>query len=329
MRPTPHALLQTAGTDALLVSDLTNIRYLTGQHLSAGVLLVLPRKYTLFVDSRYREGVERVADGYAVADIGDIADAMKRVGECGIEASNITIVRLLNWKRKFKNTKFLRTYGSVEEFRRRKDPREITALKRARKMTQELLRRVPLALRTSVTEEQLARQLLIWALEMGSDGLSFDAIVGFGTHTSSPHHRPTSRKLRKGDIVQIDVGVKYRGYCADMSEVYFTAEPTKEQSRAYDALCEAKEAATDAVVAGVTNHELDRIARAVLKREGIEEYFTHSLGHGVGLDIHEGANISGRAPKQEILKDEVITIEPGVYFPGKWGMRVEDMVFVS
>lgn len=328
MRPTPQKLLSTAGTEALLVSDLTNIRYLTGLQLSAGVLLVLPRKYTLFVDARYREGAERSAYGFDVEYIARIPDIMKRVGECGIEAEHVTIVRLLGWKRKFKNTKFVRTYGAVEQFRRQKSEDELKTLKRARRMTQELLRRVPSVLRKAVTEEQLARQLLIWSLEMGADGLSFDAIVGFGTHTSSPHHRPTSRTLKQGDVVQIDVGVKYRGYCADMSEVYFTAEPTREQRRVYDALCEAKDAATDAVQAGVTNHELDRIARAVLKREGIDEYFTHALGHGVGLDIHEGASISGRSAKQEILKNEVITIEPGVYFPGKWGMRVEDMVFV-
>lgn len=329
MRPTPAKLLARARTEALLISDLTNIRYLTGLELTAGFLLALPRRYVLFVDSRYSEMARRRADGFLVKDSADLVKTMEKIGECGIEADKVTIIRVVNWKRKFKNTKFVRTVGAVEEFRRQKDPEELSRLRRARKMTQELLRRVPSMLRRSITEERLARQLIIWALEMGADGLSFDPIVGFGTHTSSPHHRPTNRSLRKGDIVQIDVGVKYKGYCADMSEVFFTAKPSKVELKVYDALCEAKDAATLAVKTGVTNHTLDKIARDILRRENIEEYFTHSLGHGVGLDIHEGASISGRAPKQALLENEVVTIEPGAYFPGKFGMRVEDMVVVS
>jgi Xaa-Pro aminopeptidase len=169
----------------------------------------------------------------------------------------------------------------------------------------------------------------MWALELGADGLAFDPIVAFGTHTSSPHHHPTSRALQKGHLVQIDVGAKVKGYCGDMSEVYFTAKPTALQKKVYDTLTEAKNKAMRSVKAGVTTHALDRIARDVLKRDGFDAYFTHALGHGVGLDIHEGVTLSQKAPAQTLLAGEVITIEPGVYFDGKWGMRVEDMIVVQ
>ncbi len=328
MRPTSQKLLQQADLPALLVSDLTNIRYLTELQMTAGLFLVLPRRCILFVDSRYIEAARRAARGFAVEDAASLVNFMKKIRRCAIESDSVTIARMTIWKKKFKNTKFVLSSGAVEYFRRRKNDRELKLLRRARRLTQELLRRVPSALRRSITEEALARQLNIWALELGAEGLSFDPIVSFGMHTASPHHRPMLRKLRRGDIVQIDVGVKYNGYCADMSEVFFTAKPTIFQQRVYSTLCEAKDAATRAVKSGVTNHALDTIARDILAREGIEKMFTHSLGHGVGLDIHEGVSISRKAPLEKLLKNEVITIEPGVYFPGRFGMRVEDMVIV-
>jgi Xaa-Pro aminopeptidase len=218
--------------------------------------------------------------------------------------------------------------GVVECYRRQKDEGEIKLISRAQRITKELLRRVPSALRPGITEEKLARQLQIWALELGADCLSFDAIVAFGTHTGFPHHVPTSRTLKKGHIVQIDVGATVRGYCSDMSRVFFTAPPTPQQKLVYDTLLKAQKRAMDAVKPGVGTAELDRLAREVLKSQGIEEAFCHSLGHGVGLEIHEGITLSQLRKSVELLQGEVITIEPGVYFPGKFGMRIEDMVIV-
>ncbi len=327
--PSPHALLTEADLPALLVSDLTNIRYLTGLAVTAGLLLVLPRRALLFVDAGYREAAERRAEGVSVRDIDTLPEFLKAVPRCGFESDEVTVARFFGWKKKFPGTAFVRTTGVVAGFRRRKTEDELRLLKRAHRMTRELLRRVPSALRTQTTEEKLARQLLMWTLELGGDGLSFDPIVAFGTHTSSPHHRPTSRTLQKGHVVQIDVGVRFRGYCADMSEVFFTAEPTLAEQQVYDTLCLAKRKAMAAVKAGVTNHALDRIARDVLKKRGIEDAFTHALGHGVGLDVHEGITLSSKAPETALLRHEVVAIEPGAYFPGKFGMRVEDMAYVA
>ena len=330
MRPaTPGQLLKYAGTPAFLVTDLLNIRYLTGLSLTAGVLLVAPRKFELFVDSRYREAAEKKTENFTVADLADLPAVMKKIRRCGCEAEHVTLYRESVWKKKFPNTKFVQTVGVFQGFRRQKEDEELRLLKRAHRMTKELLRRIPSALRGGITEETLARKLLLWALELGADGLSFDPIVAFGTHTSSPHHRPTSRSLQKGHMVQIDVGIKYKGYCADMSEVFFTVKPTKTEAQVYKTLSIAKDRAMKKAKAGVSTRELDQIARDVLKKAGIEQYFTHSLGHGVGLEIHEGVSISIKAPYAKLMKNEVITIEPGAYFPGKFGMRLEDMVFVQ
>lgn len=330
MRPTsPSQILKQANAPAFLITNLINIRYLTGLSVSAGVMLIVPRKMLLFVDARYRDMALRLDSSITVKDLAELPGMMHEIRRCGFESEDVTVHRWHAWGRKFPKTKFLSTTGILQSFRRQKEDDEWRLLRRAHRMTKELLRRVPSALRKHITEERLARQLLQWALELGAEGLSFDPIVAFGTHTACPHHRPTSRMLQKGHIVQIDVGVKYRGYCADMSEVFFTVTPTKTEGQVYRALQVAQRSAIRAVRPGVTNRELDRIARSVLKKAGIEQYFTHSLGHGVGLEIHEGISLSQKAPEEKVLKDEVITIEPGVYFPGKFGMRVEDMVYVQ
>lgn len=331
MRPkSPADLLKRASTQAFLVTDLTNIRYLTGLHLTAGVLLVLPKRFVLFVDSRYTQAAERAAGNvFTVSDSATLTDSLKKIRSIGFEADKVTMDRFGLWKKKFKSTKFVHHTDVVEHFRRGKTEEELAILKKAERITEELLRRVPLALKKGITEEELARKITIWALELGAEGMSFDPIVGFGTHTSSPHHRPTKRTLKKGHLVQIDIGAKYRGYCADRSEVFFTAKPSPILKKVYETLCLARDAAMEKAVPGASTHLLDRTAREVLKREGIEYAFTHALGHGVGLDIHEGVSISSKGKDEKLVRGEVITIEPGVYFPGKFGMRVESMVYVD
>ena len=331
MRPkSPADLLRRASTSAFLVTDLTNIRYLTGLTLSAGVLLVLPRRFVLFVDSRYTQAAERAAAHYfAVEDIATLQAALKKIRSVGFEADKVTMERFGLWKKKFKSTKFVQHMDIVEQFRRAKTDEERAKLKKAERITEELLRRIPLALKKGITEEELARKITIWALELGAEGMSFDPIVGFGTHTSAPHHRPTKRTLKKGHIVQIDIGAKYRGYSADRSEVFFTATPSPIVQKVYDTLCEARDTVMEMAVPGASTHALDRAARKILAREGIEYAFTHALGHGVGLDIHEGVSISSKGKDEKLVRGEVITVEPGVYFPGKFGMRVESMVYVE
>ncbi len=331
MRPKrPSTLLDAACAPAFLVSDLTNIRFLTGLQMSSALLLVEPKRMTLFTDSRYREVAERnVYSGIVVSDSAAIESMMKRIRICAIEEEGLSIERFRKWKRKFKNTKFVHTSGIVAQFRRSKDSEEIARFQKAQRITREMIRRVPSLLKRPIREIDLAWQLQVWARELGADGMAFDPIVAFGTNTSSPHHKPGSRLLKKGHIVQIDCGAKVRGYCADQSAVFFTGKPTPLQKRVFQAVCEAKDAAIAAIKPGVSVRSLDTIAREVLGKYGYEKFFCHALGHGVGLDIHEGVTLSQKAPDQKLLKGEIITIEPGVYFPGRFGMRVEEEIVVK
>ena len=331
MRPSsPAIILKSASVRAFLVSNLTNIRYLSGVEVSTGFVLIKAKTTILFVDGRYLEAAKKSArKGVKVQGLERLEAAMKSTKECGYESEDVTVDRFRRWKRKFTNTKFVQRRGIIEEFRRSKNPDEITNFKKAQRITHEMMARVPSMLKRSITEQQLAWKLEEWARELGAEGLSFDPIVAFGSHSSSPHHHPTTRKLKKGHIVQIDVGARVKGYCPDQSAVFFTSKKTPLQKRVYDAVARAKSESESAIKEGVTNHELDKIARDILKEAKLEKYFIHSLGHGVGLDIHEGATLSGKAKKIKLLKNEIITIEPGVYIPGKFGIRLEDEKIVS
>ncbi len=330
MRPRhPGEVLKSARVRAFLVSDPTNIRFLTAVEMSAGFALLEAKSITLFVDGRYREAAQKYAlRGVRVRDATMLPKTLGRLRTCAVESENISISRMRNLKRKYSNTKFVHTKGIIEEFRRSKDAEELRRFRRAQRITREVIARVPSVLRRPITERELAWKLQTWAMELGADGLAFEPIVAFGSNTSSPHHHPGNLKLRKGHIVQIDFGAKYRGYCADQSAVFFTAKPTKLERRVYDAVRSAQKAAIEAIKVGGTNHELDRIARVVLRREKLEKFFVHALGHGVGLEIHEGPSLSPKADKVKLLPNEIITIEPGVYLPGKFGMRLEEEVIV-
>jgi len=323
-------ILRDQKVKRFLISHSTNIRYLTGAEVSFGRLVIAPGKMTLFVDARYTEEVKKsVNKGVSITSIAELSKEIGRTKQCLFEGDHVTVLQLKRWKKHFSNTRLLPAAGLVEELRRQKTTEEIRTMKKAERITKDILTRIPGALRSKPTERELAWKLRVWTHELGADEFSFDPIVAFGKHTSHPHHHLTALRLKKGDIVQIDMGVRVDGYCSDLSRVFFTKRKTTEQERVHGVLMRAHDNAVQAALSGRTNHELDRIARALLAQEGIEQAFTHALGHGVGLDVHEGITISSHAPKQKLLQNEVIAIEPGVYFPGKWGMRIESMVYVK
>lgn len=330
MRPTSRQLLKGIGQPAFLITNLTNIRYLSGVSVSHGYMLATDASYVLFVDDRYGESArESAIKGCKVRPLQTFPSALKRLKTCGFEAQHVTVSTLKAWKKTFLNTKFVQLEQVVEEYRRSKDADERRAMEKAHRITCDILRRIPTILQPGISERAVAWTIESWARASGAEGMAFESIVAFARNTSRPHHHPTARVLKKGQIVQIDIGAKYRGYCSDRSAVYFTGKPTKRQRQVYDALTEAKDAVVRALKPGASTRELDRIARAVLKRHGFEEYFTHALGHGVGLDIHEGVTLSSKAPDRSLLLHEAVTVEPGVYFPGSFGMRLEDIVIVA
>lgn len=324
-----QVLLRDKKLPSLLVTDPANILYLTGVDASSGLLLVRRDAATLFVDNRYLEAARPMrSKALKVFDRGDAQQSIGRVRRCGFEESHVTAGQLRRWKALFKNTKFVHTSGLTEGLRRKKDPMEILRMKRALAITDDVLRVLPRMLKIGMTEKMLAGKILLAMLDRGADGMAFDPIVAFGSNSSVPHHRTGDRKLRARDIVQIDVGARYKGYCSDRSETYFVGEPTAEQRRVYEAVLEAKVAAKRMTVAGARCADIDRATRVVLKNRGMKHAYGHSLGHGLGLEIHEGPSISMKS-EDALRGGDAVTIEPGIYIPGKFGIRLEDTVFVQ
>lgn len=322
------AVLRQRDLPSFLVTAQNDIRYLTGLDASEALLLVTTRSSTLFVDARYAETAERLRHAsLSIADRATFDRAMVRVRRCGYDESVVTAGRVRRWKSKHKNCKFVHTFSFIEGLRRKKDALEISTMKRALAVTNEVIHVVPRMLRPGVTERDVASRILIAMLERGAEGSAFESIVAFGKNTAIPHHRPTDAKLRARDIVQIDIGAKVDGYCADRSEVFFVGQPTALQRSAYDAVAEAKRVAESMLAPGVECAALDRAARAAIEGRGFPPY-PHALGHGLGLDIHEGIVISSRSD-DAVLPGEALTIEPGVYLEGKFGIRLEDTVFVA
>lgn len=331
MRPVkPSEVLRKSKAPVFLVTDLINVRYLTGLEMSFGVILIKPKSWTVYTDPRYLEAAEKnCLPGFRIKNISTFASDMKNVVQCGFESDCVSVSQFNGWKKKFSKTKFVPETGIIQEFRRSKDADELRKFKKSQAITVALMQKIAKHLKAGMSEKEMAWNIRRWAHEAGAEDLSFDPIVAFGSNTARPHHHPTKKKLRHRDIVQIDCGVVYQGYCSDRSEVFFVGEPTKKQRHIYDLLFRIKNEAVGMVSAGVTNNELDRYVRGELKRESVEEYFTHSLGHGVGLEVHEGVSLSVKAKTKELVKNEIVTIEPGLYFPGKFGMRLEEEVVVT
>ncbi len=324
-----QSLLRAKKLPSLLVTDPVNILYLTGVDVSSGLLLVQHHAASVFVDNRYLEAARTLRSrALKVCDRSDAQRAIQRIRRCGFEETYVTAGQLRRWKTTFKNSKFVHTSWLTEGLRRKKDSLEILRMKRALAITDDVLRVLPRMLKLGMTEKALAANILLAMLDRGADGMAFDPIVAFGSNSSVPHHRTGDRPLRTHDIVQIDIGARYKGYCSDRSEVYFVGEPTAEQRRVHDAVLEAKETAKKMVRAGVRCADIDMAAKAVLKKRGIKHPYGHSLGHGLGLEIHEVPSISITSD-DALVSGEAVTIEPGVYIPGKFGIRLEDTVFVQ
>jgi Xaa-Pro aminopeptidase len=317
----------------LLVGNLTNIRYLTGLDMTAGLMLLTQKKRFLFVDDRYSEKAgKETSRNITVLHMDELETRMQKFKRVRFESNEITYARLVRWKKRFQATKLVPSENVIEELRRKKRKDEIKAIHKACRITDVILKNVPAFLKPGVTEKEVAWKIESEAKKRGADDMAFETIVAFGEHTSRPHHRPTKRKLKKGDLVQIDMGVKVNGYCSDCSRVFFTTNPTPDQKKVFDLLIQLVKETTKMMKPGTLNTALDRHARNALKKKGFGDNFLHSLGHGVGLEVHEGINLSSRVQgkmKKKILRNEVLTTEPGVYFAGKWGMRIEDTILVT
>ena len=318
----------------MFVTRLPNVRYLTGFSGSNGQLLLSDKGFIFLTDGRYTSQAEREVEGasrrtYSQDLPAAFAEACRDLGasRVGFEAAGVSFLT----HQKLAGTgaaALVPVEDEVERLRWAKDTDEIALIERAQALTDEAFDRILPKLVEGITEREAALEIE-WSLrQAGADGLAFESIVGFGENAAEPHHRPGGRELRRGDVVKMDFGAECVGYHSDMTRTVAFGEPAEELREVHRIVLAAQQVGREAIRAGVAAGEPDHRARDVIEEAGYGGRFTHSLGHGVGLEIHEGPAL--RAHSQEPLPaGAVVTVEPGVYLPGLGGVRIEDMVEVT
>jgi Xaa-Pro aminopeptidase len=332
--------LATTRFDGLLISHLPNIRYLCGFSGSAGLLLVEEAGSVFFTDVRYdTQAHDEVKSAKVVIAKKAVLQALTewmggrrkraRGWTVGIESEHFTIAEKNRLTKLRPSGVTLKDAPSiVERFRMVKDDDELKLIRAAVALGAKLFDRAVEVLKPGMKETEVAGEMEHAARRAGAEEMSFPTIIASGARSALPHGRASEQAIAAGGFVVCDFGVILRGYCSDQTRTVWVGSAPEEAKRAYDAVKEAQQAAVDAVRPGVTVGEVDESARKVLRKAGLGRYFTHSTGHGVGLEIHEAPRVAS-GQKEVLQPGMVITIEPGVYFPGKWGVRIEDMVAVT
>jgi Xaa-Pro aminopeptidase len=340
--------LSTTRFDALLLSHLPNIRYLCGFTGSAGFLLLEESGSVFFTDVRYdTQAHEEVKAGKVIIARKSVlqcvaewlgkrrkrTNARRREWAIAVEAEHFTLAD----KKRLNDLlpagiRLKAAPAQVEKLRMVKDADELERIRAAVNLGAKLFDRALEVLRPGVKEVEVAAEMELAARRAGAEEMSFPTIIASGARSALPHGRASDQPIPPDAFVVCDFGVILGGYCSDQTRTVWVGKTSgiaeDEARHAYERVKDAQQAAIDAVRPGVTTGEVDEAARKVLRKAGLGKYFTHSTGHGVGLEIHESPRVA--SGQKEILQPGmVVTIEPGVYFPGKWGVRIEDMVAVT
>lgn len=327
-----------AGADALLVTHPPDVRYLTGFTGSSGVVVLAGRRAVLFTDGRYTTQAKAEAQGVRVA-IGKKAAGVHAVewlhasgiARCAYDPAQVSVAAFEKLRREVPGSVrrkfFVPAEGLVAKLREIKDAEEIVLMRRAAALGCALFEHVLGHIAPGITEAEVAAQLEFQARMAGAEAMSFEIIVASGKRSALPHGRATGAKLPRRGFVTLDFGVLLGGYCSDMTRTVHIGKGSGREYDVYHSVLEAQEAAVAAVASGVSCGEVDEAARALLRKKKLDKFFSHSTGHGVGLEIHEGPRLASKQT-QVLEPGMVVTVEPGVYLPNEFGVRIEDMVLV-
>jgi Xaa-Pro aminopeptidase len=330
--------MSEAGCDALLVTHLTNIRYLTGFTGSAALFLVLPDGALFVTDGRYGDqsreqldanDVEAVIEVSAMEQDEKLAAGARGIARVGLEATHVTWAAKRKYAAKvFDAAELVATESLVEQLRATKDAGEIARIEAACRIADDALAQVLRRLLDEPAERDFGLELDTTMRKLGASDVSFETIVGSGPNGAKPHARPTHRRIREGDLVVLDFGALLDGYHSDMTRTVCVGEPTETQRRMDEVVRASQAAGVAAVRSGVTGREVDQVCRDVIAEAGWADAFLHGTGHGVGLDIHEDPRVA-QSGAATLEAGHVVTVEPGVYLPEHGGVRIEDTVVVT
>jgi Xaa-Pro aminopeptidase len=324
----------------ILVTKPENVRYLSGFNGSFGELILTPKKKFLITDSRYSIVAKKMClDDVEIIIIKDYVEDLnatfKRLGikSIGFESKDFSYSKYLNCKKYFKSIKFCPIKNEIDELRMVKTEQEIKLIENSQKLNEKVLLSVQKLIKPGVSELEIANKIKIIGSEFGAEKVSFDPIVAFGKNSASPHYNPSNYRLKSNEIVLIDMGFILKGYCSDMTRTFLPQHPTSEMQKMYNLVLEAQLNCIKNIKAGISGIQADALSRSIFKKNGVADNFTHSNGHGIGLEIHEAPSLSLKTKhadrKIKLQKNMVVTVEPGLYFEGKFGIRIEDIIVIE
>lgn len=327
-------IFEKRNIDSFLITDIKNIRYLSGFTGDEGMMLITPQSEYLIVDGRFTEQAEKESKVTVVDYNGSFIKSIEvllkkdKSKKCGFEGRKLTYLEADNVMKTISAVKWSAERDIVETVRIIKEPNEIEAIKKALKIALDTYEYIKKQIVPGVREIDIANEIEYKMKKLGATGPSFDTIIASGTRSSLPHGTATNKMIKNGDSVVIDMGAVWNGYCSDITRTVFVGEPSKEQQRVYDLVEKAQKFAIDAINPGKKCSDINQVAVDEFKKNSMEKYFVHSLGHGVGLDVHERPYVSEKS-EDVFAPGMVVTVEPGLYLPDKFGVRIEDMILLE
>jgi Xaa-Pro aminopeptidase len=329
--------LSGLGVDSILISSLPNMQYLCGFSGSAGLLLIGESRATLFTDSRYTFQARQEVRGARVyiakqgllKAVGEELKAQRRRRAVAYATGHTTVAQKQALEGIARGRlRWVSDENAVEKLRAVKDAGELACMRDAGHLISGVFCKVLALIRPGISELDLAAEIEYRIKQRGGSGPSFETIAASGPRSAWAHARPTSKRLGKSELVVLDQGAILRGYCSDMTRTVFLGRAPARIRRMYQAVLQAQEAAKQAIRPGIRAADVDRAARQTLKRFGLARYFTHSTGHGLGIEVHEMPRL-GKGEETVLQEGMVVTVEPGVYLEGLGGIRIEDDVVVT
>ena len=330
-----QSLLKDGAVDALLLTSQVSRMYAAQYDVAEGVAVIGRTESFYFTDSRYIEVAQDNLGAFTVQEIDREHPYFQRINAAletlgaktlGIEEQDLTYGEFLTYEKKL-NAKLVPSQQAISQFRHVKEEWELERMRKAQAITDKTFEKICGIIHAGMTEKEVAAELIYSMYSLGAEGLSFQPIVVSGPNTSKPHGVPGDRKLAYGDFVTMDFGCIVDGYCSDMTRTVAIGFVSEEMARVYETVLRAQEAGIAATRAGVSGQAVDGAARKVIADAGYGAYFGHGYGHSVGLEIHEAPNCNP-SNDQPLAAGVVCSAEPGIYLPGKFGVRIEDVVVV-
>lgn len=331
--------LQQNKIDGLFVTSKQNVQYLTNFSGSHGKVLLTKSKNYLLTDFRYLEEARKLKRDKIKFEVVNITQNEEtiiqkllkkhKIKKLGYEGDHTTVTKLKKLRKTIKKAaKLTYTTNIIEKLRAIKTGKELKLIQKAQEITHKIFLALKKEISFGQSEKDIAWKIKTLARKFSAQDLAFEPVVAFGKNSACPHHKNTDKKLKKGDLILLDLGVVYKNYHSDMTRIIFTKKPTPLETKIYNLVLKAQQNALSKIKPGITCNKTDSFTRKIIAKTGYEENFQHGSGHGTGLQIHEKPNLCEKN-REKLQENMVFTIEPGIYLQGKFGIRIEDLVVLK